>query len=99
MASRQILEDMGASGVAHNALTAALLIEHHVVLGDAHAAFAQWEAALAAGVAVRRTSLERLMSRCERSGEQALLVRRCACSHACKAACFGTAAGTRTQAS
>ena len=65
-----------------NELTHSLLVDYHVVRGDARAAADAFHAAEAAGVTVRPASFARLLSRCERSGEHQLLVGRLPRLHA-----------------
>jgi hypothetical protein len=66
---------MKARQVAFNALTHALLVEYHVVKGDARAAAQAYGDATAAGIQIRPASFEKLLARCERSGESDLMVR------------------------
>ena len=70
----QILEEMEENGTPFNALTWSLHVEYHVVLGDAQAAAAVQQAAEEAGFQIRASSFEKLIARCERNGEAALLV-------------------------
>ena len=60
--------------MAFNTLTWSLHVEYHVVLGDAQAAATVHQAAQRAGVHIRPSSFEKLIARCERNGETALLV-------------------------
>ncbi len=61
--------------MAFNALTWSLHVEYHVVRGGAQAAATVHQAAQRAGVQIRPSSFEKLIARCERNGEAALLVR------------------------
>ncbi|CAL8466794.1 g6330 [Coccomyxa elongata] len=69
----KILEEMEEKGVAFNALTWSLHVEYHVVRGDAQAAATVHQAAQRAGVQIRPSTFEKLIARCERNGEAALL--------------------------
>lgn len=70
----QILADMKERKVPFNALTYSLLVEFHVAKGDAQAAVDALHEAQAAGIEIRNTSFEKLISRCERSGERQMMV-------------------------
>lgn len=70
----QILADMKERKVPFNALTYSLLVEFHAAKGDAQAAVDALHEAQAAGIEIRNTSFEKLISRCERSGERQMMV-------------------------
>lgn len=70
--------------MAFNALTWSLHVEYHVVRGDAEAAATVQQAAQRAGVQIRPSSFEKLIARCERNGEAALLVRHSSYERRCQ---------------
>ena len=69
----QILEDMKTAEVDFNALTHSLMVESFVVQNQPQAAVDAYFEAQAAGKAIRPETFEKMVARCERSGNVDLM--------------------------